>query len=190
MVLRERNFNMILAIFLLVTVVFTTVDIIEDFSEGESALHLLSEFGILLGCVMALGWIWRASLVFERRAQKLGIRLAEVNAASVRWRTQAEQVLAGLALAIDGQFDTWRLSTSEKEVGLLLLKGMAMKEIAEARGTSERTVRQQAQEVYRKSSLKGRAELAAFFLEDLLLPFQAAPAPGDRASAGQVNCLA
>ncbi|MEY3046615.1 MAG: hypothetical protein RL242_3457, partial [Pseudomonadota bacterium] len=54
--------------------------------------------------------------------------------------------------------------------GLLLLKGLSFKEIAELRQTSERTVRQQAGEVYRKSGLGGRNELAAFFLEDLLLP--------------------
>jgi len=35
---------------------------------------------------------------------------------------------------------------------------------------SERTVRQHAVAVYRKSGLAGRAELSAFFLEDLLLP--------------------
>jgi hypothetical protein len=32
------------------------------------------------------------------------------------------------------------------------------------------TVRQHAVAVYRKSGLAGRAELSAFFLEDLLLP--------------------
>jgi hypothetical protein len=35
---------------------------------------------------------------------------------------------------------------------------------------SERTVRRHAVSVYRKSGLAGRAELLAFFLEDLLLP--------------------
>jgi DNA-binding CsgD family transcriptional regulator len=45
-----------------------------------------------------------------------------------------------------------------------------MKEIADARGTAERTARQQALAVYRKAGLGGRAELSAFFLEDLLLP--------------------
>jgi DNA-binding NarL/FixJ family response regulator len=44
------------------------------------------------------------------------------------------------------------------------------KAIADLRQTSERTVRQQALAVYRKSGLNGRNDLAAFFLEDLLLP--------------------
>ena len=38
------------------------------------------------------------------------------------------------------------------------------------RSTSETTIRQQALGVYRKSGLRSRAERAAFFLEDLLLP--------------------
>jgi DNA-binding NarL/FixJ family response regulator len=52
----------------------------------------------------------------------------------------------------------------------MLLKGLSHKGIAKRTGTSERTVRQHAVAVYRKSGLSGRAELAGFFLEDLLLP--------------------
>lgn len=55
-------------------------------------------------------------------------------------------------------------------MALLLLKGFSHKEVAGLRGPAERTVRQQALAVYRKSNLNGRASLAAYFLEDLLLP--------------------
>ena len=58
--------------------------------------------------------------------------------------------------------------SAEREIGLLLLKGLSLKEVADVRGTSERTVRQQAQQLYRKGGLAGRTELAAYFLEDLL----------------------
>jgi hypothetical protein len=51
-----------------------------------------------------------------------------------------------------------------------LLKGFSHKEIARLRRTSEMTVRQQATAVYQKSGLGGRAELSAFFLDDLLRP--------------------
>ncbi len=53
---------------------------------------------------------------------------------------------------------------------MLLLKGLGHKEVAALLERSERTVRQHAVSVYRKSGLAGRAELSAFFLEDLLLP--------------------
>ncbi len=48
---------------------------------------------------------------------------------------------------------------------------------------SERTVRQHAIAVYSKSGLAGRAELAAFFLEDLLLP-QQGRRDSDRSTGG------
>lgn len=87
-----------------------------------------------------------------------------------RWNQEAQDVLQGLAAAIDRQFDRWGLSPAEREVALLQLKGLRHRQIAELRNTSERTVRQQALSVYRKSGLNGRTDLAAFFLEDLLLP--------------------
>lgn len=59
---------------------------------------------------------------------------------------------------------------AESEVALLILKGLGLGEIAALRSTSERTVRDQARAVYRKSGLANRASLSAFFLEDLLLP--------------------
>ena len=51
-----------------------------------------------------------------------------------------------------------------------MLKGLSHREVAEVRATSEATVRQQALVVYRKSGLRNRSDLSAFFLEDLLLP--------------------
>ena len=68
------------------------------------------------------------------------------------------------------QFERWQLTAAEREVALLLLKGLSHKEIAVLRDTSERTIRQQAQSIYGKSNLSGRAALSAFFLEDMLLP--------------------
>ena len=76
----------------------------------------------------------------------------------------------GGACGFDERFTAWGLTPAEREVALLLLKGRSHKQIAFATGRSERTVRQHAVAVYQKSSLSGRAELAAFFLEDILLP--------------------
>ena len=47
---------------------------------------------------------------------------------------------------------------------------LSLKEIAEIRKTTEKTARAQSVAVYAKAGLGGRSELAAFFLEDLLLP--------------------
>jgi DNA-binding CsgD family transcriptional regulator len=75
-----------------------------------------------------------------------------------------------LGVAIDKQFHAWQLTPAEREVALLLLKGYSHKRVAQITGRSERTARQHATTVYDKAGLASRAELAAFFLEDLLLP--------------------
>lgn len=87
-----------------------------------------------------------------------------------RWRSEARSLLNGLGEAIDAQFTRWNLTDAEREVALLLLKGLSLKEIADVRVATERTIRAQAQSVYSKAGVTGRASLSAFFLEDLLAP--------------------
>jgi DNA-binding NarL/FixJ family response regulator len=82
----------------------------------------------------------------------------------------AEHALRGLGRAIHDQFDRWALTAAEREVALLLLKGYSHKAIARRTDRGDQTVRQHAAVVYRKAGFSGRAELAAFFLEDLMLP--------------------
>lgn len=78
----------------------------------------------------------------------------------------------GLQPYIQDQFAKWGLTKTESEIGLLLLKGLSLREISTIRGTSETTVRQQALVLYKKSSVEGRHQFAALFLEDLLSPCQ------------------
>ena len=61
------------------------------------------------------------------------------------------------------------------EIALRLLKGHRHKQIAFETGRGARTVRQHPASGYQKSGLSGRAELAAFFLDDPLLPGHATP---------------
>ncbi len=89
-----------------------------------------------------------------------------------RWRFEARSHLDGLGRAINEQFSRWNLTEAEREVALLLLKGLSTKEVASVRATSERTIREQARFIYTKAGLTGRAALSAFFLEDLLAPIE------------------
>ena len=89
-----------------------------------------------------------------------------------RWRSEARTFLNGLGEAIEVQFTRWNLTEAEREVALLLLKGLSLKEVAGVRAASERTAREQARSIYTTSGLTGRAALSAFFLEDLLAPIE------------------
>jgi DNA-binding NarL/FixJ family response regulator len=84
------------------------------------------------------------------------------------WQEAAHNYVKGLGQEIEKQFETWQLTSAEREVGLLMLKGFSHREIAGLRGTTEATVRHQAQAIYQKSGLPGRGAFSAYFLEDLL----------------------
>ena len=114
--------------------------------------------------------LWRQLRSARQQVERLSVDLAAAKQEAERFRNEARDALRGLGEAIDRQFTRWQMTPAEREVGLLLLKGLSHKEVAAARSTGETTIRQQALGIYRKSGLRNRSELSAFFLEDLLLP--------------------
>ena len=150
--------------------VLVGADVLGDTRSGAGWAHAAIEVALMAIAIAAATALWWHFAALRRRARLLASDLDAARTEAARWRRDAEEVLRGLGTAIDAQFQRWGLSAAEREVALLLLKGLAHKEIAQVRETSERTVRQQSLAIYRKAGLAGRAELAAFFLEDLLLP--------------------
>ena len=146
-----------------VVVVLIGWDLYVDFGEGANLWHLVVESFIFLVAVSGVILMWRQ---LDRTQSDLVDALVEAE----QWKKESSELLQGLGIAIDRQFERWSLTKAEAEVGLFLLKGLSHKEIANIRQTSERTVREQSRALYRKSGLPGRSSLSAFFLEDLLLP--------------------
>ena len=142
-----------------------------DSTLWDLLLELIDILPIVLTSV-GVALLFRVSA--QQREDNLKI-LRDLELARVqgrRWRTEARAHLTGLGQAIDQQFSRWNLTEAEREVALLLLKGLSSKEIAIVRAVSERTVREQARAIYAKGSLSGRTALSAFFLEDLLAPVE------------------
>lgn len=146
------------------------IDLWMDWPNNPGLFHVAFEtavFSLALGGVAYLWAGWMRTRQSLTRTVEVSDRLREERDA---WRHRAERSLRGLGEEIDAQLRRWNLTPAERKIALLLLKGCGHKEIATLLGRSERTIRQHAVAVYRKSNLSGRAELAAFFLEDLLLP--------------------
>ena len=141
-----------------------------DWTSGTSPRHLAIEIGVAGAAVLGVAVLWLRYLRVRTRLRAASDSIERATAEAEHWRALHSDVLRGLAIAIDRQLDECQLTTAEKEVAFLLLKGLSFKEVATVRDASERTVRQQALAVYAKGGLAGRAELAAFFLEDLLPP--------------------
>jgi len=153
--------------------VLITIDITGDYGDGVHWTHLLTEVLILtlsLSGAVYFGWLYYQFA--QAKISFLTQNLAVANQQAQHWRDANRELIAGLAVQIQKQFDAWQLTPAEAEVGLLMLKGLSHGEIAQLRNASERTIRDQARAVYRKSGVTGRTELSAFFLEDLLLPHQ------------------
>ena len=163
------HIQLILAILFLLVVAGGVVDLILDQPRSLWSGHVLFEVGMIvlsLGAATFLGTGWYRTLSLARELQSAVHWHQEERDA---WKDRAGHLLAGLGEAMTNQFEAWRLTPTEQETALMLLKGFSHKRIARLTSRSERTVRQHAVSVYRKSGLAGRAELAGFFLGDLFL---------------------
>jgi len=176
-----------IAVLLLAMTLLVGADMTLDVHAGTPLAHMSVDLLIAalgLGGALALAARLLGTL---RRAHALQDRLRTAEGEAQRFREESRAYLRGLAVAIDRQLVRWALSPAEREVVLLLLKGLSLKEIGEVRGCSERTVRHQARAVYRKAGLAGRIELAAFFLEDLLVPEEAGQVQEPTLGAGKAR---
>ena len=81
---------------------------------------------------------------------------------------------------MDRFFEDWRLTEAERDVALMILKGLDNDAIAQVRGTAAGTVRAQATSIYSKSETHGRAQFASLFMEELM--------SGDFGATATGNC--
>jgi DNA-binding NarL/FixJ family response regulator len=147
--------NLFPIIILILATVFFAYDITSDLLDGDEALlHIIIELVVFLAI----------SMVLFRELHRLSLLKKELSEERVRTARLSGELLA----VMRNQFVKWELSPSENEIALLLIKGLSMKEIAEARQVKEKTIRQQATSVYSKSGCAGRHELVAHFIEDLM----------------------
>lgn len=149
---------------------------IEIIQEPDATLgHLLLELLDIVPVVLAsVGVALLFRVTHRQRDDNLKL-LRDLEVARIqgqRWRSDSRTLLTGLGEAINAQFSRWNLTDAEREVALLLLKGLSHKEVAIIRAVSERTIREQSRSIYTKSGFSGRSALSAFFLEDLLAPIE------------------
>jgi DNA-binding CsgD family transcriptional regulator len=141
-----------------------------DWPTSPGVAHVVLDTTVLAVSLGGIAYLWAGWMRARRSLSRTVEESHRVEMERDGWQQRAEKLLLGLGQEIDVQLQRWELTPAEREMALLLLKGYSHKEIAARLHRSERTARQHAVAVYRKSNLSGRAELAAFFLEGLLLP--------------------
>ena len=145
--------------------VVTETDEIELLDVVVDAVALLLQIGTAVGLVLLIHRMQRQHEEKISLIRELEVARVEGN----EWRNKAQTHLNGLRDEMSLQFERWSMSAAEKDVGMLILKGLSHKEISTLRGTTEATVRQQAQSIYQKSNLPGKTAFSAYFLEDLMI---------------------
>ena len=153
--------------FLLLVAVASGLDLFWDLSLGFSAIHLLQELMLLLMALAGLIWMAIRFTKNQKEVQRLQEELESSRMLASQQSEAMKDAKRRMADVIHDQFQSWQLTSSEKEVGLLMLKGLTFREAAVVRSVAEKTIRQQASSIYEKSGLSGRHEFAGWFLEDL-----------------------
>jgi DNA-binding NarL/FixJ family response regulator len=159
--------TILIAIFAVV-VVASGADLVADLSHGATVEHVFKEAVIVAISLFAIAWV-----LLGVHRQKLEIRalkkelegMGKAHASPKKYVIEARKKLGTV---VAQQFSEWKLTDSEADVGWLLLKGLSLKEVAAVRNTLEKTVRQQASSIYKKSGVQGRHAFSAWFIEDIL----------------------
>ena len=146
-----------LSLFLLIQTlgtVFFVGDVIGDLREDPTSYQFIFEAVVTVALVLGI--------LFGIFALRRTVELLRAQEAAL------EVARGALAEVIEAQFQSWSLTPAERDVAFLALKGLDVSDIAELRGAAQGTVRAQLTRIYSKADVSGRAQFAAFFVEDLL----------------------
>ena len=135
---------------------FFAGDVISDFSKREAFrnAHSYMEAGATFVLISGIIYLMIELRGVMRRMEGMdrGLRYARGEMAEI----------------IETLFAEWKLTPSERDVGLLILKGFDNETIATYRGTAAGTIRAQSARIYSKAGVDGRVQLLSILLEELL----------------------
>jgi DNA-binding CsgD family transcriptional regulator len=151
-----------------IVVIASGADLVADLSHGANTGHIVKEAIIISISIVAIAWFLLGLHQQRLEIKSLRQELDSVNSTKVPPKKYVLEARKKLGNVVTQQFSEWMLTGSEIEVGWLLLKGLSLKEIAIVRSTQEKTVRQQASSIYKKSGVNGRHAFSAWFIEDIL----------------------
>lgn len=139
-------------------VLFFIIDVIADLlaDDGGALDHVHTAVEAIAAAALAAGVV-----ILGRELRKL---LADVES----MQRGIRMARGDMAALLESQFATWGLTPSERDVAMLLLKGLDNAAIADLRGTAPGTVRAQCSRIYSKAGVEGRADLFSFFVEELM----------------------
>ena len=155
---RERRATILAGLILVqaLCALFFIGDVIEDLRlEGQTdnphlALESIAALALVCGVIFLM--IELRSLLNRMSDMQTGLDIAQGHLADI----------------IEDFFEDWGLTAAERDVAIMILKGLDNDTIAKVRKTAAGTVRAQATSLYAKSRTDGRAQFISLFIEELL----------------------
>lgn len=161
---KSKKVNRLLFLLFLVSIVMSVVDLWVDIEAGL-ILHFYAELLVFIILLIICYFV----VSKKNELDDFSISALSEKIESLDDEKRRNELLSrSLYERILQQFKSWDFTAAEIEVASLLIKGFSIKEISELRGSVDKTVREQASAIYRKAGIHSRAELAAFFIEDIL----------------------
>ena len=160
----------LISMFIFLAFCTSAFEIVDETLDGQSLLKMGDDLANFIICTMVMVLLASEYIAQKHALHELKGQLEKARGQLENVDSHTAEITSQYRQVMQKQFEIWLLTKSEQEVVIGLLKGLSFREIAELRGTREKTVRQQAMSVYKKAGVSGRNELAAWFFEDMLDP--------------------
>ncbi len=144
------------------------IDFVMDIANTAPWWHIVEEFVVISLAISLIVYLVLELKQKKRDLIELASELKTTEYSLNQSTAFIHNARREYSQVIHQQFDEWQLSESQQQIALLLLKGLSFNEIAAIRATKEKTVRQQASEIYKKAGVAGRHAFSAWFFEDFL----------------------
>lgn len=157
MILNAVIVGMMLAFaFFLFDVVF---DLRDHFSDGtpyskDEVIHLVFEGGAVLALFFGMVSLYKYTSFLKNQ--------------NIKSQMQLSALKVDFDEYVRSQFARWELTVAEKDVALLLLRGLNTSDIADLRSVTVGTIKVQAHNVFGKSGVSSRVEFMALFMDEFI----------------------
>lgn len=167
--LRKYQYFLIIAFLALLTVYtgYELYDELLDLGQGESPLTVWTEILMVSTTLGFIFYVTRLLYLSQRQYKESQQKLEQVKEQLRSSNERLRQGKEAFRDTIEWQLDEWKLTQAQKDVSVLLLKGLSAREIADIRNVQEKTVRNHLSVIYEKSGLPGRNIFCAWFFEGL-----------------------
>jgi DNA-binding NarL/FixJ family response regulator len=142
--------------------------IFDVYLDLNDFIHYVFEVGFVVFALLSGSYMWISFRKSQKELKEANREIHEHKEELKEWARKHEDLVSHFREEVIRQLKNWKLSNAEIHVALLLLRGYSHRQVSAMLSKSERTVRNQSIEIYRKMGMTGRNELAAYFLEELL----------------------